>query len=580
MDEVKTGISRRDFMKGVVAAGGVAAAASTFVGCSSPNTSTEADTSVTDASGSEGLSLDQALGKWSFEIAPEPIADSEIAETIEDDIVIIGSGMSGLTTAYSAAESGASVTLFSASSAPVSRGGSNYAAYSKVLEERNIEKFDVVSFYWHEMKAASYQIDQSKWIKGYNRSEEAMNWMIDLAAQDGLKVILERDNTFDGGPYYAHAFSTEGDQSMVSTGQQGAVETMERHAKDAGVTIIYDVVAKQLIREDDNTGRVSGVVAQRDDGSYVKFSAGQAVVLATGDFSANKEMLAKYCPMVLGLAGTEQGEVDYNTGFSLDGVYGGDGQKMGLWVGAAWQYAYPNAPIMQGAWGGSHEPCGFHFGLNINTRTERYSREDISAPYSSNHLLTQPGNIAYGIWTKNYAQDLIDRGYSWYLFGSDFDLPAKTADEMIEIWESGLESGSYYKADTLSDLAAQLNLDGDKLEAVVGRYNGWCESGVDEDFQKHPDFLVEIEEEGPFYAAMNYAIFMGTTGGLRTNVDMQVCDEGDNPIPGLFNVGVMVGDMYANTYNFAIPGNCYGINCLTFGYLLGRDLADGKFNAQ
>ena len=98
-----------------------------------------------------------------------------------------------------------------------------------------------------------------------------------------------------------------------------------------------------------------------------------------------------------------------------------------------------------------------------------------------------------------------------------------------------------------------------------------------QDFYKNPDFLVKIDEAGPFYAAQNYAMFMTVMGGLRTSKDMEVCDENDQPIPGLFNVGAMVGDMYANTYNFAIPGNSYGINCLTFGYLLGRDLAAGKF---
>ena len=114
-------------------------------------------------------------------------------------------------------------------------------------------------------------------------------------------------------------------------------------------------------------------------------------------------------------------------------------------------------------------------------------------------------------------------------------------------------------------------------KASVERYNELCDKGVDEDFYKNPDFLVKIDEAGPFYAAQNYAMFMTVMGGLRTSKDMEVCDENDQPIPGLFNVGAMVGDMYANTYNFAIPGNSYGINCLTFGYLLGRDLAAGKF---
>ena len=146
------------------------------------------------------------------------------------------------------------------------------------------------------------------------------------------------------------------------------------------------------------------------------------------------------------------------------------------------------------------------------------------------------------------------------------------------MWDAGVEDGSYFKADTLDDLAQQLELDAAKLKEVVTRYNELCEKGVDEDFYKNPDFLVKIEEEGPYYAAVNTCTFMTIMGGLRTSVNMEVCDENDQPIPGLFNVGCMIGDMYANQYNFAIPGNSYGLNCLTFGYLLGHDLAEGKFD--
>ena len=582
------GFSRRAFLKlGAVGAAGAAAAG--LAGCAPSGSGGAADGAASGTAGS-GAGADGAIGSseavikltdamptWSFMIPPDPVDENEIGETIENDIIVVGGGMSGFTTAVSAAEQGVKVTLFSTSSAPISRGGSNYARNSKVMKELGIEPFDPVPFYYHEMRAASFAIDQRKWMRGYNNSEEAMDWMIDIARESGLEVIMERDNTFDLGPNYAHAFSTLGDSSMVSTGQQGAVEALEAKAKEYGVQIVYDTKAEYLEREGDKTGRVTGVVASKMDGSgYVRFKANQAVVLATGDFSSNKEMLAAYCPMVLPLVGYEQGEIDYNTSFNLTGIYGGDGQKMGLWAGAAWQHAYPAAPMMQGAWGGSHEPCGFHMGLNVNMNTERYQREDISAPYSSNHLLSQPQHIAYGIWTANYPQAILDKGHEWYTFGMDYTLPALTPDELVAMWDAGVEDGSYYKADTLDDLADQLGLDAEKLKAVVARYNELCDAGVDEDFHKNPDFLVRIEEDGPFYAAQNYATFMTVMGGLRTSVNMEVCDENDEPIPGLFNVGAMVGDMYANTYNFAIPGNSYGINCLTFGYLLGRDLAAGR----
>ena len=61
-------------------------------------------------------------------------------------------------------------------------------------------------------------------------------------------------------------------------------------------------------------------------------------------------------------------------------------------------------------------------------------------------------------------------------------------------------------------------------------------------------------------------------GGPRTNWKMQICDAQDEPIPGLYCVGSMVGDMYAHCYNFRIPGQNYGA-CLTFGYLTGKRAA-------
>jgi succinate dehydrogenase/fumarate reductase flavoprotein subunit len=580
--------SRRDFLKlGAVGAAGAAAAAGLAAcspagntgsgstggsGAGSGNAAAEGTVSTNDVV----IKLGDQMPKWSFMVPPEPIPADQITETKENDIIVVGAGMSGLTTAVAAAEKGGKVTLFSASSAPISRGGSNYARNSKVMEELKVEPFNPVPFYYHEMRAASFAIDQRKWMRGYNESEEAMNWMIDIASEAGLSVILERDNNFDLGPHYAHAFSTLGDSAMVSTGQQGAVEALEKKALEYGVEIVYDMKAEQLIREDG--GRVTGVVASKINGSgegYVQFN-GKYIVLATGDYSLDKEMLACYCPEALDVVGFDQVETDYNTSFQMGGIYGGDGQKMGLWIGAAWQKAEA-APMYQGGWGGGHEPLGFHWGLNVNTRAERYQREDVSAPYTAHHLLSQPDMKAFGIWTKNYPQAIIDRGQEWFLFGSDYTLPPKTAEEMIQIWDAGAEEGSYFKADTLEDLAKQLELDPAKLKETVAHYNELVKAGEDTDFYKDPTYLVEIEETGPYYAAVNTCTFMTIMGGLRTSADMEVCDENDEPIPGLFNVGCMIGDMYANEYNFAIPGNSYGINCLTFGYTLGHRLAAGDF---
>ncbi len=585
-------ITRRNFIASAAATAALTVGTGTALAASSSDTggAMEAAKEVGTSGGAETadgdifarpytdeyvVDISKGIPKWSFEVAPDPIPESEIAEVVEDDIIVIGGGMSGFCTAASAAEQGASVTLFTASSTPISRGGSNFSAYNKVIEEYGIERLDPVPFFWREEKAASFSIDQQMWMRGYNNSEEAMNWLIDLVREKGVQVHLERDNINEGGPDYAIGFAGPESSDSASTGQQFAVEAVAQFAEEKGAKIIYDTVAKQLVREDDNTGAVTGVIAQKADGSYVKFT-GRSIVMATGGFCADKNMVAKYIPQVIPLVGTDPVDVDYNTGFALTGIFPGDGQKMGLWVGAAWQHC-STAPIMQSAWGGSNEPLGFHQGLNVNMRTERYQREDMTAPYSANHLLSQPGHVSWGIWTANFAQQCVDNGHDWYFFGNTYDVPAAEPEAVVALWDAGIESGSYLKCDTLEELAEKTGLDADKLKAVIERYNELVEKGEDEDFHKDPTYLIEIEEDGPFYATQNYAMFMSTVGGLNTNCNMQVMDATDTPIKGLYNVGQMTGNMYANNYNFAIPGNCYGINCITYGYLLGRDLAANKF---
>ena len=78
--------------------------------------------------------------------------------------------------------------------------------------------------------------------------------------------------------------------------------------------------------------------------------------------------------------------------------------------------------------------------------------------------------------------------------------------------------------------------------------------------------------DAPFYGMRQEGRFLTVLGGLRTNVNLQVCQGDDTPIEGLYNVGTMVGDFASDTYTFLMEGLNYG-SCITFGYLLGRDLA-------
>lgn len=162
----------------------------------------------------------------------------------------------------------------------------------------------------------------------------------------------------------------------------------------------------------------------------------------------------------------------------------------------------------------------------------------------------------------------------WYPRGNYYGQPEQKVEDVVADWESGVKTGRIIKTDTLEELAGKFGLDASALKATVERYNGFCEKGMDEDFFKRPGLLVPVKD-GPFYGHSSDApILLVVCGGLRTNVKMQVLDKENEVIPGLYAVGTMVGDMFANYYTFMPSGINLGSTCLTFPYLVGKDLAD------
>jgi len=519
----------------------------------------------------EFMNAERAAGKWAFEIPPAPIGDSMIAETVNADLVVIGEGMSGLCTALSAAEEGVDTIIVTASSKPVGRGGSVFAVNSKVMERLGHPRFDPTDFFLEEFAANSFNIDQRKWYSFYNNSEESMNWLIDMLEADGVRIDLENGNEDDPHsptmqPIGTHAFFG-GDESFAGIGITFVLKSLEKNYYGRGGRVAYRTVARQLVK-DGATGRISGVIATDQDGRYIKYAAKKAVVLATGDFSANRDMMAKYCPAYARYF--TSGNADYDVGFFEKGLYKGEGHLMALWAGAAWQRTFPNAPLIQGSRTCSNMPYGAHRGLRLNKNGERFMNEDSNAPYTALAVLREPDQTAFIVWGTNYAYEI-----GWHAHGSTRGSAATPPEKVIQIWESEVEKGNLVKADTLEGVLDQLGLPRDKALKEIDRYNGFCRAGADADFYKKAKYLKEIRET-PFYGgSIGQYRFFSVLGGPRTNHNMQICDENDKPLGGLYAAGTMIGDMFANCYNFRIAGHNYGV-CLTFGYLTGKYISKNE----
>ncbi|MDR0350312.1 MAG: FAD-dependent oxidoreductase [Coriobacteriales bacterium] len=590
LDQSLPKLDRRDFLKGAAASALGVGAAAALAACT-PNEpappAEEPPAAGSDApetpAGSEPVSeggLDASVleRKWDFETPPAPIADDLIAETISADVVVVGAGTAGLVTACSALDEGLAVVVVSASSKPISRGGSNNAIYSKVMERMGFER-QSPEIIQKEMAMNYNHVDQKKWYKYYNNSEEAMNWLIDIMEGAGFETAIERtSNMAEDSLFYcapaAHGWINDEDNHVGMT-QPFVVNTLAQKVLDDGGQIFYKNIGRQLVRggtANGTSGRVSAVIAEREDGTYAKYEATKAVVLACGDFSANRDLMAKYATPYVSYVADEMydAEPDYDKEFAFGGLFPGDGHLMGLWAGAAWQKTFPNAP-MGGTLNAGTTPNPYQnfWGLLVDRSGERFMNE-----YCSNILGGIPqamaaGAESYAIWDTDYS-NLPD----WYSGQGGYGiLEASTPAEIIAMWEQSVETGMYVKADTIEELVSALGLPPETLQTIE-RYNGFCDSGVDTEFYKRKENLFPVRT-APFYGqkASGTPGMLTILGGLRTNANMQVCDEDDNPLEGLYNVGTMVGDFYAGYYTFQVEGVNYGATCDTFGYITGKYIA-------
>lgn len=601
-------LDRRGFVAGAgVALGAAAVAGAAHAAEAASSSSADGAVSAGPAGSGKGSSSAPSAGTlmtadalesqtWSFMVPPDPVPEDQIGTTVTHDIVVVGAGLAGLCTAVAAAEKGADVILFSASSMPISRGGSNHAIGSKYQQEKGVDYNPEVArtIVKAEQTAGTYLMDKKKWERWINHSAESIDWTISLMEGRGLKCSLEPgfpdpDGVIEVPPASHNFYNDEQPFGALFGAPLQAQAYADVFTQDLGGQIDYNTRALYLEREDGNTGRVSGVVAQDADGNYVRYAANKAVVLATGDFSKDRDMMARYCPFAYRHFKDDINwdSVNYDTELAYDGLMPGDGQKMGLWVGAAWQKTDPCAPMINGGSAGpAHGVISNFWGLNMDRDGERYMNEVTNFAYGAMAKLQLPGKVAYAVWDTDYAytQD------QWESFGCCVDnengIMPSSPEELIADWDANVEQGrvqglgsasaytEYYRADTLEELVEQMDgIDQEAALETIRRYNDYAENGVDEEFHVNPEVLYPIATP-PFYATKSYgATFLTVCGGLRTNDKMQVCDEDDRPIEGLYNTGIMTGDFYANSYNFVMPGQNLGAVCGTLSYLLGRDLA-------
>ena len=229
---------------------------------------------------------------------------------------------------------------------------------------------------------------------------------------------------------------------------------------------------------------------------------------------------------------------------------------MAYWIGAAIDNA-EWAPTMH-ALAYSHFQGFF---LHVNQKGRRFMNEDTWMQAKSIRCLMQPGgDYAFSIMDSKYLDEMGDR---WDSVGGQGMAPLSVIggtyerDKFEQDIKKIISKGNGFRADTLDELAALIDVPVQVLKETVARYNQIVASGDDTDFGKRAELLTSVEKP-PYYALKWGPKLLDVFGGALINTDLNVIGSDSEPIPGLYAVGNAAGGMYAVDYPLLLNGNSYG----------------------
>lgn len=555
-------LSRRNFLRclGIGAAG--TAGASLLGGCAPSGSKAGASSDGKVAAASAGG------GAPSFMQSPDPIAESEIKETIDTEVLIVGGGIAGSATASSCVEQGLSVVVIEKLKEPRAMGLDYGFVNPSIIAEKGLDPVDEYELTRDHIEKSCGMCRGDKVYRFMHKSGEAGDWWIEKAKSYDLEPQVMGMRSMSD--HYKNNYIVELWHKGVNLGEEEDIYAplgeMLTHVKDeveaSGSEYRTETRAVQLIKADD--GSITGAVCEGPDG-YIQVNASKGVVLAAGDYAMDDEMLRYYT--CLDFDSFDEGS------FALESTGEGDGHKMGLWAGARMQDApHPQMLFM-----------GYAYGyLRVNRNGERYVNEDSGYTGGVNAQLQQPGATSFAIWDAKWPEEIpaslkYAGGMSWDqdLRRVEDEWTAENEEVRAFSWER--EMGLLMQADTLEELAAQMGLDDEAKAtflATVDRYNE-CAAGGDTDFGKRPELMTPITT-APFYALRMNVELGVSVGGLVTNADSECLDDDGKAIKGLYSVGNNAGGMFGVDYNeVTVPGVSLA-RSVTFGYLLGKHLAEAK----
>ncbi len=492
---------------------------------------------------------------------------------LKADLVIIGGGGAGLAAALAAAENGCKsiIVLEKAGSATGSTGMAHdiFGAESPVQKRQGIDapkdKLFKIAMEWAHWTKINPRI-----VRAFiDKSGDTIGWL----EKKGLsfELIQYFPNQV---PLVRHSVMGHGNALM---------KTLRDNCQELGVKIFTRTPGKKILR--DRKGKISGVVAESKEGKLMVTA--KSVIITTGGYGNNKEMLKKYCPY-------------FHDTITYDGPPSntGDGIRMATEIGAATAglgalnlhgpFLRPKSasdvmtmdakgvdgvPVRISLWFLAWEPEM----IWVNKNGRRFIDEGYQLAFFAfgNAVALQPDGIAYTLFDSRTLRLIEEEGLirpgaasraNWLPVAAATPLPGLEKEVQKQA-----DKGDLKISNSLNDIAKWMGAAPAVLKATIDEYNAACDDKHDSLFAKDRKYLLPLRTP-PYYAIKGHLGLCDAYGGIKINENMEALDTEDKPIPGLYAAGSTAGCWESESYCYRLTGHLVGF-ALNSGRIAGENAA-------
>ncbi|MBR4162767.1 MAG: flavocytochrome c [Solobacterium sp.] len=460
----------------------------------------------------------------------EPIKTETAIEDIEKtvDVVVAGAGGAGMTAAITAAQNGKSVIILEKASVPggnssYATGGMN-AANTHYQAEQNIE--DSAELFFEDTMEGGHQINNPDLVHTLaDNSSAAIDWLDSIGAP--LSDVGQA-----GGASAARQHRPVNDEGKVIAVGTFLVEHLSSTCAEMGIEIMTNTKVDEVLMED---GKAVGLHAIGKDGQNVVIHA-NSVVVTTGGFGSNPDLIVKYRPDLEGYVSTNAPSI---TGDAIEFMTAAGADFVDL----DQIQIHPTVVQKDGAL--ISESLRGDGAILLNKEGKRFCNEILTRDVVSAHVNEQPDS------------------YAWLL--ADQNMADKSA-----VIEKYVSKGYMIKCDTVADLAKLIGCDEATLQETLNTWSADCTKvdeykyGVnDSQFERvGKDEMKTDMTVAPYYAVQISPGIHHCMGGVKINTNAEVVGTNGEVIPNLFAAGEVTGGVHG--------GNRLGGNAVADFVVFGR----------